>query len=130
MKFVKKTDFIVIVVIIGIALAVMGVYRALNAGHAAKAEIYYYGELVETVDLGTGEDRTFSIPQNEHVVLHVYSDGQICFESSDCPDQICVKSGKLSVIGQSAACLPNGIVLKIVPAGQRSGDDPDIVIGP
>lgn len=129
MKFAKKTDFIIVAAIIAIALLAMGLYRTIYAGHAAKAEIYYYGELAQTVDLGAKEDRTFTIPQNEHVVFHVFADGQICFESSDCPDQICVKSGKLSVIGQSAACLPNGIVLKIVPAGQRSEDDPDIVIG-
>ncbi len=129
MRFARKTDFIVIVVAIGIALAAIGVYHAVYAGHEAKAEIYYFGVLVETVDLGSGEDRTFSIPQNENVVFHVFPDGSICFESSNCPDQICVKSGKLSVIGQSAACLPNGIVLKIAAEGQLSDDDPDVVAG-
>jgi len=130
MKFAQKSDIIAIAIIAGICLAAIGLYRAMYAGHAVKAEIYYNGDLVETVDLKKGEDRTFWIPQNENVVFHIYPDGTIAFESSDCPDQICVKSGKLGIVGQSAACLPNGIVLKIVPAGPRDEDDPDIVIGP
>ena len=33
------------------------------------------------------------------------------------------------MVGQSAACLPNGLVLKIVPLNERSEDDLDIVVG-
>ena len=35
------------------------------------------------------------------------------FESSDCPDQICVRSGKLSRAGESAGCLPAVVVIKV-----------------
>ncbi len=37
----------------------------------------------------------------------------VYFEHSDCPDKVCVNTGKLSLVGQWAACLPNSTVIKI-----------------
>ena len=82
-----------------------------------------------TVDLGKHEERSFAMPQNEHVILHLSKDGSIAFEASDCPDQVCVHAGKIKTAGQFAACLPNGFVVKIVPKGEHGEDDADIVVG-
>lgn len=109
--------------------AIWLIYGRIYGGRAAKAEIYYNSVLVQTVDLEKGHERTFSIPQKPEVVFQVDQDGNISFIKSDCPDKICIKTGKLHLVGQSAACLPNGVVVKIVPAGERGSDEPDIIIG-
>ena len=129
MKFIKKTDFIILAIALAVCAGAWFSYQFVFAGKAAKAEIYYKSKLVETVDLTAGVDRKFSIEQNKNVVFHVYKDGSICFEESNCPDKICIRAGKLHTIGESAACLPNGIVMKIVAKNQRSADDLDIVVG-
>ncbi|WP_069998789.1 NusG domain II-containing protein [Cellulosilyticum sp. I15G10I2] len=129
MEFVKKSDMWIILIIIIISIAAWFIYRITFSEQSAKAEIYYYSELAETIDLGAGIEKTFSIPQNNHVIFHLYEDGNIRFEESDCPDKICIQSGKLNMIGQNAACIPNGIILKIVPAKNYSEDDLDIVVG-
>lgn len=129
MKFIKKTDFIILSIVAVLCLAGWSLYRYEFGKTAAVAEIYYKSDLVETVDLVRGTDRRFSIPQNKNVVFHLFSDGSICFEESDCPDKICIKTGRLSIVGQSAACLPNQIVMKIVPKNRRNPGDPDLVIG-
>ena len=129
MKFVKKSDMIVIAVALVLCLVGWFSYQAIVGDKAAKAEIYYKSTLVETIDLTAGVDKNFSIAQNKNVVLHVYKDGSICFLESNCPDKICMHAGRLHTIGQSAACLPNSIVLKIVAKDQRSSDDLDAVIG-
>ena len=129
MKLLKKTDFIIIVLILVIAAAMWFVYKNRFSNVAAKAEIYYYSTLVETIDMRNKSERTFSIAQNENVVFLLDNDGNIQFIKSDCPDKVCVNTGKIHMVGQSAACLPNGIVVKIVPGGERSEDDPDIVVG-
>lgn len=127
MKFFKKTDIIIITAILAVSAAIWAVYGAVNSGNKAlKAEIYYYNELIAVIDMNTGEDKRFSFPQNKNVVFHLDKEGNISFENSDCPDKICIKTGKLNKAGQSAACLPNGFVMKIVPAGGRSPDDVDI----
>lgn len=129
MKLLKKTDFLIIGVIIMTAVAMRFVYEDRFSSVAAKAEIYYYSTLVETIDLSDKAERSFSIPQSENVVIYLDNDGNIQFIKSDCPDKVCVNTGKIHIVGQSAACLPNGIVIKIVPGGERSDDDPDIVVG-
>lgn len=128
-KLFRKTDFIVIAAIIAVAALLWIAYSSIFAGKAARAEIYYYSELVETVDLLPGQEKTFSIAQEENVVFRLDKEGNIQFIQSDCPDKVCIKAGKLHMVGQSAACLPNGIVVKIVPQGERNEDDPDIIVG-
>ena len=129
MKFVKKTDLIILAAALAVCLGAWFSYQYVVGKKAAKAEIYYKSELVETVDLTAGVDKSFSIAQNKNVVFHVYKDGSICFLESNCPDKICIHAGRLHTIGESAACLPNSIVLKIVAKDQHSSDDLDAVIG-
>lgn len=126
--FFKKTDIIIIAIIAAISLASLFTYKAVFLDKPAKAEIYYYSKLVETIELNKGIERTFSIPQNENVVFKLSKDGHICFHNSDCPDKICIHSGSLHMSGQSAACLPNGIVIKIVSSGNDK-DEFDIIAG-
>ena len=129
MKFAKKTDVFILAAALILCAAGWLFYQHEVSSEAAMAEIYYKSQLVETVDLTAGVDRRFSIPQNKNVVFHQYSDGSIQFEESDCPDKICIKTGRIRTIGQSAACLPNQIVLKIVPKDRKNFKGPDIVIG-
>jgi hypothetical protein len=129
MKLFRKTDILIITVIIVAAAAIWYFYSSAVSGRPVRAEIYYWSDLVGTVELVPGQERTIPVPQDENVVLQVDADGSIRFIQSDCPDKICVRTGRLYLAGQSAACLPNGIIVKIVPAdGWRAGD-PDIVIG-
>jgi hypothetical protein len=129
MRFFKRTDIIIIIGIIVVSVASWGIYNYVFAEDRVKAEIYYYSDLVKTVELNPGKDMTFSIPQDENVVFHLYQDGTIAFAESDCPDKVCIHAGKLKTAGQFAACLPNGIVMKIVPEKERGKDDADLVIG-
>ena len=129
MKFFKKTDIMIVLAIVLVSTVTWGIYNFVFADNSGKAEIYYESKLIQTVDLETGVDKTFSIPQNEHVIFHLHKDGSINFEQSDCPDKICIKSGKLRMVGRTAACLPNKIILKIVPSKARGKDDLDMIVG-
>jgi hypothetical protein len=127
MKFLIKTDIIIIFIILVISIISFLTFNYLAQNEGAQAEIYLGSELVKTVDLSIGTDKTFSIPGREKVVFHIFEDGSIAFESSDCQDQICVHSGKLHTVGQSAACLPNDLIIKIIPK-QRNNKQNDVVI--
>lgn len=41
-------------------------------------------------------------------------DGIVWVEEADCPDQICVKEGKISGYSESIVCLPHRMVIEIV----------------
>lgn len=127
MKYFKKTDIIIVFVIIAVSAAVWLAYNSMFSNRPAKAEIYYYSKLVMTIELTKDNERSFSVPQEKNVVFHIDKEGNIGFVRSDCPDKVCIHAGMLHTVGQSAACLPNGLVLKIVPANGRSEDDLDAV---
>ena len=127
MKVLQKRDIIVVVALLFLAVALYAGFGILNKGKMPKAEIYYRSELIRTVELGKGKEEVFLFPQNENVKIHLYKDGTICFEESDCPDQICVRAGRLGEIGESAACLPNEFIMKIVPAGDYEEETLDMI---
>ena len=123
MKYFKKTDLLIIAVLVLISALSCGIYRGVSAGEEVKAEIYYRSELVRTVELIKGSEETFSIPEVPGVVFHRYADGTIAFLESDCPDQVCVHAGRIGTPGQFAACLPNSLVLRVVSAGEEGAAD-------
>ena len=107
MKFFKKKDMILIFLIL--AIAVVG-YFILKPN---KKGLYYEVSSDSVVEVRA------SIFQNKRIELEcgvvVVCDGKSAyFESSDCPDKTCVKSGKLSCDGEWAACLPNRVYLKVI----------------
>ncbi len=126
MKYFKKTDLLIIAALVLISVISYAVYMAFSDSNSSVAEIYCYGELVHTVDLNRKEDQTFSIPENPNVIFHLYEDGGICFEKSDCPDKVCINTGILRKGGEFAACIPNGILLKIK---SKKNDETDIIVG-
>ena len=114
MDFFKKKDILIIIIILIVGVGFWYTYNNTPNDETVKAELYYYNELVMTIDLSQGIEKTFSIAQKPKVVFHLSEDGKICFIESDCPDKVCINTGEIYIAGQSAACLPNGLVLKIV----------------
>ncbi len=129
MKLFRKRDLLILAAV-AIAALLLYLFSSGVLGRAGTfAEIYYRSELVKTVALTEGREERFSLEQEPQVVFRLYEDGAIAFEASDCPDKICIRSGKLRKAGQMAACLPNEIVVRIVSAGGASSDEPDIAVG-
>lgn len=128
MKFWKKTDILIVLVLIVLSSIGYVGYKYFFSKQSAVAEIYYKTELVKVIDLTTVKDETFTVAQNEDVVFKTFSDGSICFYKSDCHDKICIHAGKLNTPGQSAACLPNQLFVKIV-SKDKYDNDVDIVAG-
>jgi hypothetical protein len=118
----RRADFLAIA---AIALAALAIWFFQSKEAGDYYEIYESGKLLMRVE--PGPDRQFSIPGYENVVFSM-KDGALAFMASDCPDQICVKSGYLSRAGQTAACLPNKLTIRVV-SKKKSADDIDAVAG-
>jgi hypothetical protein len=122
---IRRRDAVVIAAVAALALAMALIQSRFANKTDVRYEIYIGGELALMLD--PGDDREFSAPGLDNVVFSM-KDGALAFIRSDCPDQICVKSGYLHQAGQAAACLPNRVTLKVVP--KRAGpDDIDAVAG-
>ncbi len=107
MKLASKRDCIIVALLLGISLLVWLLYPFFASSNERYAEVYLGNELKYRG--GIGEDKFIEIGS---VCIEV-RDGVASFVQSNCPDQVCINTGKISVAGQSAACLPNQIFLNI-----------------
>lgn len=117
-----RADAVFVLALLAAALAFF--YMRPSPDTASECRVVLDGAEVRTVQLD--RNQTFTIPERPNVVFAV-KDGAIAFQSSDCPDKVCVHTGFIKAAGQSAACLPNGIILKIVPVGEVGADEADVV---
>jgi hypothetical protein len=83
------------------------------------AEVAVNGQVDRRIPLS--EDGLYSPAGMPNVEIAVEK-GMAGFVRSDCPDKICVHMGFLSLPGQSAVCLPNRVVLRVV-AGEEDEED-------
>ncbi|GHU88362.1 hypothetical protein FACS1894202_04300 [Clostridia bacterium] len=117
-KIWNGSDGILVLSLLLSALIVWLLYARFSKSDELSADIRLNGEVVMTVPLDAG--KVFSLDRLPNVTFEV-KDGKIAFVHSDCPDQICVHSGFLSVSGQTAACLPNRVAIRV------RGKTPDMV---
>lgn len=116
-KLFRKNDLIVIAVILAAALVLL--IPNLSKKQSLTATVYADGEIVKTINLDeVKENYTFSPKDGTEIRVE---NGAIYFTSAVCRDKLCINSGKLYKNGQTAACLPERIVISI-SSGKNSPD--------
>ncbi len=110
----KKSDFILIVGILLIALLVGGFFLLQKGDHAGVASLSIDGNIVALYDLSQTENGFIDLREEygTPVILEV-KDQAIRFYESVCPDHICENYGFISRETETAVCLPNRTVLTI-----------------
>lgn len=118
--FFKKSDFLIIGIFLLIALifflpTLSGKEKTLTAIITAD------GETVTEIRLTDNTKEKIKI--NDTVIK---IDGKsVYFEESNCPDKVCIRTGKLDSQGDSSACVPNRVSVYI--KGEKTKDDIDIM---
>ena len=105
-RFIKKADIALIAVILCVGAALL-IWRFLPSNGKTEAVIYAGGEVYRRVTLDKNADMTIT-PDTDPKV-----------EDADCRDKLCVKSGKLTRPGDTAACLPAGVVIRLEGSEKR-----------
>lgn len=118
----SKSSKILMAVLAALLLG-CGAFFLLAPKDGTVALIYVNGELYRRVEL-SGAEEGYTIAIGEGNVAFVEK-GCISMQSADCPDKLCVKQGKATVL-QPVTCLPNRVTI-IVEGG--TSDDVDIVVG-
>ncbi len=73
------------------------------------------GAAATTLEISTGQGRK--------ALLEVSADGRVRMARSDCPDQVCVRTGWIAAPGKTIVCLPNRIVVRIEGETGAGADD-------
>ncbi|MBQ7688924.1 MAG: NusG domain II-containing protein [Clostridia bacterium] len=120
-KLLRGADLIPLAVIL-ILCAVLFIMS--RSGKKTVAVVVENGKTLYEIDLEsvTGE---YTIALDSGVTLAV-SPGAICFLASDCKGRDCIRCGKLTSPGQTAACLPNKTIVYIT--GKTDEKTPDAVV--
>ena len=116
-KLIRPADLIVAAALLVVAAAL---WLILGHMHGTTAEIVCDKEVVKTVDLSAVKE-PYDISLDNGVTITV-EPGAIFFSGSDCANQLCVHTGKLTKAGQSAACLPNKTLIRITGKDRRGPD--------
>lgn len=85
-----------------------------KGGGSLYAEISIEGELYRRIKLTGHRGRdslALATARGQNVV--VVEDEEIFVLEADCPDRICVRTGRLSKAGDTAACLPHKILIEV-----------------
>jgi len=122
----KPGDFLVVVLILSLAVISTALF-AYGDAEATRVVISKDGEVLYDINLEEVKERIDIKNLSEYNELIVIEDGKVRFEKSDCPDQVCVRTGWISKPGQAAVCLPAGIIVKIV-GEEKGNDDIDIIL--
>jgi hypothetical protein len=73
----------------------------------------------ETHTLPLFEEATLTLTGRDGMTVVVtVADGTAGFAASECPDRLCVHTGRLHHAGATAACVPAGITLRITGVGE------------
>lgn len=108
-KLFRKSDLIIAAAVILLALILF--IPSLMKKDVLIASVYVDGQLIKEINLNdTEKSFTFSPKAGTEITVE---NGKICFSSSVCRDSLCEKSGWLYKNGQTAACLPEKIVICI-----------------
>lgn len=111
--FLKSTDIAIILLVLVLSVVFLFVRNLTQNKEPIDAVIYVDGEKYEKINLLKEHDaRQIEISSKLNVVIEVEY-GKIRFVSSECPDKICIHSGVLSKVHDTAACMPADVAIVI-----------------
>ena len=106
----KWGDFVIIGAVLALAGAMLAFFALRASGDTLYAEVWQNDQLIERVALTDSTDKTIDLDGHNDIDLHANT-AEI--HSAYCPDQVCVRTGRLTRAGQVAVCLPNRVILKL-----------------
>ncbi len=120
-----KRDIILIGALIATGLLiVLAVW--LFSGKGQIVEVRVDGRVTARYSLS--QDMTVRLNGEGGSNLLVISGGEAFVQDADCPDKLCVKTGRISRQGQSVICLPHRLVVEIKGDAPVKTDDIDVFV--
>lgn len=116
---IKKADIMLaaVLIILGIGASYLSVSG--DSG-AERVVITAHGKEFGTYSLA--ENRHILVEREGHTNEIIIKDGEVSMFFSDCNNQVCVQTGRISRTSQSIVCLPNKVMVQIEGKGETEYD--------
>ncbi|MDO4731579.1 MAG: NusG domain II-containing protein [Clostridia bacterium] len=126
MKYIKRLDVILVFFLLSAAVLMLIFNNIKSNGEdnqTKRAVVTKDSSVIYDINL-KDIDKSYYLELDDdyNVLLLVESDG-VSFVHSDCPDKVCINTGKITENGQSAICLPARVSVKI-----KSDKESDIIV--
>lgn len=110
----KPLIAVIVIILVSACLSVL----ILRHSDKQAVEIVQDGAVLYTFDLNSTADRDIRIsaPDGGYNLVQIRS-GTICISEADCPDQTCVKMGKLQSDYLPIVCLPHKLIVRFAEEG-------------
>ena len=107
-----KRDLILIGILISVSLVFLVIWFVNNNDIGNYAVITHNDEEVVRLPLNTDTEYEIS---GDISLMHIHiKDGYVYVHDSGCSNQICVNTKKTNKKGAIIACIPNGVIIKVI----------------
>jgi hypothetical protein len=118
----KKKDLFIIVPFL-VAAGILAIWFNFRPSSSGIAVVEKNGKEVYRFDLSKQKSTQIIDVGGSMNIKLLLEPGAISFYHSDCPDQICVRTGKLTKPGQVAVCLPGKVSVRIISSNSEKKFD-------
>ncbi|MBS7527371.1 NusG domain II-containing protein [Fusibacter paucivorans] len=118
----KKVD---IIIIAGILVASLLAFVAISQFQARASSdlevvIKHQGTVIKTIPFNRDTDEVFQYEADDERNVVTVKNGLVSMTEANCRDQICVKTGEISKVGEIIVCLPHKFTVEIVSKTQAA----------
>ncbi|MCD8068640.1 MAG: NusG domain II-containing protein [Lachnospiraceae bacterium] len=117
MKILKKTDLVLLISVLAAAAVFLLLWRYIqNRSGEEETQRYVVIEAAgeEIARLPLNENTTYAVEREGMRNVIVIEDGSVYMSEADCPNQNCVRQGRISEVGVPIVCLPHQVIVMIV----------------
>ena len=107
----RRLDIIILIVLIVIAIGSWIAVTVLFDVNGDYVEVIVDNHVQKVISLN--DDGEYQVDDGEYSNIITIKNREVYMKCSDCPDQICVKQGKIKKQGESIICLPHKLVIRI-----------------
>ncbi len=111
----KRNTCLLALGLLAVLLAGLGLARVTRRGGEPRAVVRRNGETVATLPLTEPRELLCGGEAEGWNLIRV-EDGTVRCADADCPDKICVQTGKISEEGSVIACLPHRLLVSVEAA--------------
>lgn len=126
MKTLKKLDIVIIILLFILSFTPNIIFSKTiyNSNKLVYASIKVDGKLYDTIPLSTNKgEKKFNIKNSAGNNSILIRNNTIKVISADCKDDLCVKQGEISKVGESIICLPHKLIIEIKGDEKDSSSD-------
>lgn len=121
----RKKDFILIISVLLLAVALLGIQKAYGSS-GDTVTITVNQKVYGTYNLD--QDKTIQIKNESGTNVVRIQNHEVWMEEADCPDGYCMEQGHISQSHQTLVCLPHKLVVEVSDTSDnKTSDYVDIV---